>query len=73
MYASLTTVNIKPEKAHEATRIWREEILPITQTFPGWKGAELFTSRKPVKEWRLTSMKQRQTSVQWNRADSFSS
>jgi len=44
MYASLTTVSINPEKAAEATRIWREEILPITQTFPGWKGAELFTN-----------------------------
>jgi hypothetical protein len=44
MYASLTTVSIKPERAAEATRIWREEILPITQTLPGWKGAELFTN-----------------------------
>ena len=44
MYASLTTVSIKPENATEATRIWREEILPITQTLPGWKGAELFTN-----------------------------
>lgn len=44
MYASLTIVNVKPEKADEATRIWREEILPITRTLPGWKGAELFTN-----------------------------
>lgn len=44
MYASLTIVNIHPQKAAEATRIWREEILPITQTLSGWKGAELFTN-----------------------------
>lgn len=44
MYASLTTVSIRPDKADEATRIWREEILPVTQTIPGWKGAELFTN-----------------------------
>ncbi|MBL8061474.1 MAG: antibiotic biosynthesis monooxygenase, partial [Anaerolineales bacterium] len=44
MYASLTTISIRPDKADEATRIWREEILPVTQTIPGWKGAELFTN-----------------------------
>jgi len=43
MYASLTTVSIRSDKAAEATRIWQEEILPIIRTIPGWKGAELFT------------------------------
>jgi hypothetical protein len=46
MYASLTTVNINPEKAAEATRIWRDEILPVNRTLSGWKGAELFTDSK---------------------------
>lgn len=44
MYASLTTVSINPEKAAEATRIWQDEILPISRTLSGWKGAELFTN-----------------------------
>lgn len=43
MYASVTTVMIRPDQATEATRIWQEEILPINRTLPGWKGAELFT------------------------------
>ncbi len=43
MYASITTVSIRPDQATEATRIWQEEILPITRTLQGWKGAELFT------------------------------
>jgi hypothetical protein len=44
MFASFTTVSIRPDKANEATRIWREEIVPITRTLSGWKGAELFTN-----------------------------
>lgn len=44
MYASLTSVSINPEKSAEATRIWQEEILPITRSFSGWMGAELFTN-----------------------------
>lgn len=44
MFASFTTVSIRPDKADEATRIWREEIVPITHTLSGWKGAELFTN-----------------------------
>ena len=44
MHASITIVNIRPEQALEATRIWQEEILPANRTFPGWKGAELFTN-----------------------------
>ncbi len=43
MYASLTTVSIRSDKAAEATRIWQEEILPITRTIPSWKGAVLST------------------------------
>jgi quinol monooxygenase YgiN len=43
MYASITTVSIRADQAAEATRLWQEEILPITRTLPGWKGAELFT------------------------------
>jgi hypothetical protein len=44
MYASLTTVSINPDKAAEATRIWQDEILPVTRALSGWKGAELFTN-----------------------------
>jgi quinol monooxygenase YgiN len=44
MFASLITISIRPDKADEATRIWREEIIPITRTLSGWKGAELFTN-----------------------------
>ena len=44
MYASLTTVSIRPDKAAEATRIWQEEIVPVNRTLSGWKGAELFTN-----------------------------
>lgn len=44
MYASITNVNIRPDTAGEATRLWREEILPVTRTLKGWKGAELFTN-----------------------------
>ena len=44
MYASLTIVSIRPDKADEATRIWREEIVPINETISGWIGAELFTN-----------------------------
>jgi hypothetical protein len=44
MYASITTVSIRADQAAEATRIWREEILPVTRTLPGWQGAELFTN-----------------------------
>jgi quinol monooxygenase YgiN len=44
MFASLITVSIRPDKADEATRIWREEIIPITRALSGWKGAELFTN-----------------------------
>jgi hypothetical protein len=46
MYASITNVNIRPDKASEATRIWQEEILPVSRTLKGWKGAELFTDPK---------------------------
>jgi quinol monooxygenase YgiN len=44
MFASITHVNIRPDKTTEATRIWREEILPVNRTLSGWKGAELFTN-----------------------------
>lgn len=44
MFASITHVNIRPDQAAEATRIWQEEIVPITRTLAGWKGAELFTN-----------------------------
>lgn len=44
MYASITQVSIRPDKAAEATRIWQEEILPVNRTLSGWKGAELFTN-----------------------------
>jgi hypothetical protein len=44
MFASITQVSIRPDQAAEATRIWREEILPVNRTLPGWKGAELFTN-----------------------------
>lgn len=44
MFASITHVSIRPDKAAEATRLWREEILPVNRTLLGWKGAELFTN-----------------------------
>lgn len=44
MYASITNVNIRPDAATEATRLWRDEILPVNRTLKGWKGAELFTN-----------------------------
>lgn len=44
MFASITHVSIRPDKAAEATRIWQEEILPVNRTLSGWKGAELFTN-----------------------------
>ena len=44
MFASFPTVSIRPDKTDESTRIWREEIVPITRTLSGWKGAELFTN-----------------------------
>lgn len=42
MFASITHVTVRLEKAEEATRVWRDEIMPIAHTLSGWKGAELF-------------------------------
>jgi hypothetical protein len=44
MHASITLVTIRPDQAAEATRLWQEEIMPVTRTQAGWQGAELFTN-----------------------------
>jgi quinol monooxygenase YgiN len=44
MFASITHVNVRPDQASEATRLWQEEILPTLRTLAGWKKGSLFTN-----------------------------
>ena len=54
MYGRLTTVQLHPDKVDEATRIWREEVLPLAEQTEGFRGVLVFGDRSSGKGGAIT-------------------
>jgi len=49
MYARVTTTQISPDKADEATRLWRDSVMPAAKQQKGFKSGRLLVNRKTGK------------------------
>ena len=54
MYGRMTRAQLQPGKLDEATRIWREEVLPLAEQTEGFRGVLVFGDRSSGKGGAIT-------------------